>query len=49
MIDPKKPIPGLRSLAEGVFGIQVDDDLNVAAADEARAAWIAAHPGGFRG
>ena len=49
MSDPKNPIPGLRSLVEGVFGIQAEDWLNVAAADEARAAWIAAHPGGFRG
>ena len=49
MIDPKNPIPGLRSLVEGVFGIQVEGWLNIAAAAEARAALFAAHPDGFRG
>ena len=50
---PRPMIPGLRTLIEDVFGIQVDDameeGLNVENAEGARAAWIRAHPDRFRG
>ena len=27
MSEPKPPVPGLRSLIENVFGVQVDDEM----------------------